>query len=79
MAQLGLSLPSLDEKTTRRLKLNLSTSRDNGVNQMDLHTAFEQMQQRILEAWELREDELPDWVPEVDKLTFEKLSRLLRL
>lgn len=78
-AQLGLSLPSKDEKAVRYLERNLSTSRDAGVAQTDLMDAFEQLQKGIIEAWEQREDELPEWVPAADQLTYNKLSRVLRL
>lgn len=78
-AQLGLSLPSLDEKDIRYLERNLSTSRDAGVTEIDLPSAFEQLQKGILDAWNQREAELPEWIPAADQLTFEKLSRVLRL
>ena len=78
-AQLGLSLDALNTKTRSNLEQNLSISKANGVNRMDLRVAFELLRKGILEAWEQREDDLPEWVPAADRLTFEKLSRVLRL
>ena len=78
-SQLGLSLPFLDKKGVAYLQRNLSTSKASGVTEVELGVAFERMKQGILAAWEQLEEELPGWVPPANKLTFEKLARLLRI
>lgn len=77
-AQLGLTL-RLDPTTESFLRCSQARARAAGVEDVDPPVALERVQAGILAAWKQREDELPEWIPPADTLTFDGLARLLRI
>lgn len=77
-AQLGLRL-RLDPQTRERLQRSQVRARAAGVEDVAPHLALQRVQQAIVVAYAQREDDLPDYIPTGDTLTFEGLARLLRL
>jgi hypothetical protein len=80
-AQLGLMLPSNWRKPENEKFLQRSQmkSKEAGVKDVDPSTSLRKLEIGITRAWELREDELPQWVLKGNELVFQGLAQLLRI
>jgi hypothetical protein len=78
-AQLGLML-RLNPMTESFLRRSCARARASGVEDVEPSAALKRAQAGIVAAWKQREeDELPEWIPPADTLTFDGLARLLRI
>jgi hypothetical protein len=77
-AQLGLIIEK-DPKGISWLQSSQNRAREEGVEDVSPNIAIERFQTGVAQAWEQREDDLPDWITSGNKLTFSGLAGLLKI